>query len=228
MPLIISGTVTEQSTPAVRLVRLYLRETGELIDEQYSSTSGEFLFVGLPEFGEGIEFYVVAFDDDAGEAFNALIYDRIEVFNDSAAGEHRYWRLVDLDIPGDGSGNLEVSEIRVFVDSVDVTDDATQSASEAPFSGVLSSIFDNNLSTRCVWTEAVAEDAAFYIQFDFGFGGDVELDALKQGGFDTATRYMQGFSVEHSDNGTDWTLYATKSGLTYPGNFTLSSEYALP
>ncbi len=226
MTATIRGTVAEQGAPATRLVRLYLRSSGALIAEQYSDSDGEFAFDDEPEFEEGIEFYVVAFDDDNGEAFNALIYDRVEPVVIAGAGAHRYWRIVDITIPG--GGFFEISEIRVFENSVDVTADATKTSSSAPGFGSLSHLFDNNLSTRPWWTEAIAEDPAFWIQLDFGFGGDRAIDGLKQGGFDNSLRYMSGFSVEHSDNGTDWTLFATKSGLTYPGNNTLSSEYALP
>jgi hypothetical protein len=220
----ISGMVYENGSIASRLVRLYLRSSGELLAEEYSNSSGEFEFVGIAEFGAGIKFYVIALDDAAGADYNALIYDDIEPVEFVAGGAHRYWRIKSINLPG--GTHLEISEVRLFELGADVTASATKTSSDAPDFGALSELFDSNLTTRPFWVAATAEGAGFYLHFDFG--SNVAVDGLKQGGFDTSNRYMESFGVEYSDDNVFWVPFASKSGLTYPGNNTLSSEYALP
>ena len=138
---------------------------------------------------------------------------------------HRYWRLIDIECPDAPPGYFEISELQLLEASVNVTGDATKTASTNPDAfGALADIFDGNLNTRAAWTLAVAEDAAFWIKFDFS-GGDVVIDGVKQGWYDQAGRYMQEFTLQFSDNDSTWTTKGTKTGLTYPGNNTLSSEY---
>jgi len=220
----ITGIVTENGTPVVRIVRLYLRETGELVAEEYSSTSGEFSFVDLAEFAEGIEFYAIALDDDAGEAFNAIIWDRVTPVSFVPPTHHRYWRINGINLPG--GSHLEISELHLFTDSTDVTANATISASHTTSFGSVSSLVDNNTSTRCHWPAATVEGGSFSINFDFGFEGEVQINGVKQAGYNTNDRYMESFTLQHSDNNTDWTTLGSKTGLTYPGNNTYSSLYS--
>jgi len=68
------GYVTENSDPVSRTVRLYYRDTGELIDSTTSSGSnGYYSFDALVND----EHFIVAFDDEAGEDYNSLILDRL-------------------------------------------------------------------------------------------------------------------------------------------------------
>jgi hypothetical protein len=74
-PYSIAGTVTEQGNPVARTVRLYRRSTGELVASTTSSAvDGSFEFADIA----GDVYFVVAFDDDAGDDYNALIFDRIK------------------------------------------------------------------------------------------------------------------------------------------------------
>jgi len=58
-----------------RMVRLYDRGTGALVDSVISdSGDGSFDFSDI----DGKVYTVIAFDDDAGSDFNALIYDRVQ------------------------------------------------------------------------------------------------------------------------------------------------------
>jgi hypothetical protein len=68
------GYVTEEGSPVVRTVRLYYRNTGELIDETTSSGVGGYYYLTTTISGEH---FIVAFDDDAGEDYNALILDKL-------------------------------------------------------------------------------------------------------------------------------------------------------
>lgn len=70
-----SGTVYEVGVPVARTVRAHNRSTGALTQEVTSDEStGAFTFNSLePE----TEYYIVALDNDTGDDYNAIIYDRI-------------------------------------------------------------------------------------------------------------------------------------------------------
>lgn len=221
MPFRIKGEVQEDGAPIMATVRLYLRSTGELVAEEMSSTSGEFEFVSLPEFGEGVEFYVIALDPDGGVDYNALIFDRVESVLELFDGEHRYWRIKDITT---GASYLEISELQVFDGEINITSLATKTSSHVPIES-FSNLFDGLLNTRCYWTEAIVEGGSFWIQFDFGLGFERSINGVKQGGFDTSGRHMHAFTLEYSDDGSTWFSAGSKSGLTYPGNNTLSALY---
>jgi hypothetical protein len=68
------GYVTENNNPISRKVNLYYRNTGELIDTTTSSGSNG--YYKLSAVNNDIHFIVV-FDDEAGEDYNALILDKL-------------------------------------------------------------------------------------------------------------------------------------------------------
>ena len=69
------GYVMENTvTPAARVVRLYLRSTGELMDETTSQASDGYYYLTTTVSGEH---FIVCFDDDAGLDYNALVLDRL-------------------------------------------------------------------------------------------------------------------------------------------------------
>lgn len=68
------GYVTENSGPVSRTVRLYYRDTGELIDSTTSSGSNGYYSLDALV---NDEHFIVAFDDEVGEDYNALILDRV-------------------------------------------------------------------------------------------------------------------------------------------------------
>lgn len=224
MPYRIYGQVLEDGAPIVAMVRAYLRSSGAFVAEEWSSTSGEFVFSAYPEFDDGIEFYVIALDPDGGSEYNALIFDRVVPVLELAEGEHRYWRIKDIQT---GGGFLEISELRLFVGGDDVTAFASKTSSHVP-TEALSNLFDGLLNTRCYWPEATVEGGSFWIEFDFGANQERPVDGVKQGGFDTSSRYMHAFTLEYSDDGSTWFSAGSKSGLTYPGNYTLSGLYSFP
>lgn len=71
---IISGTVKEKGTAVARTVRSYIRSTGQFYTTTVSQGDGSFS-VGAPD--DTTLMYVIALDDDAGEQYNALIFDRV-------------------------------------------------------------------------------------------------------------------------------------------------------
>jgi hypothetical protein len=68
------GYVTEQGSPVARTVRLYYRPTGSLMDETTSSGSNGYYYLTTTTSGEH---FVMAFDDDLGDDYNAVVLDRL-------------------------------------------------------------------------------------------------------------------------------------------------------
>jgi len=134
----------------------------------------------------------------------------------------RYWRVTSIQTDG---GFLEISELQMLEDSV-VSAPATVTYSIGTDNGEL---YDGNLTTRVFWAEVDVEvGESFWIKFDFGPGAGKNINGVKQGGYDNSLRHMHEFTLQWSSNDSDWTPLGTKTGLTYPGNNTLSSEYTFP
>ena len=74
-PYKLKGTVKEQGSGVVRIVRSYFRSTGILYSSTVSEASGAFE-LDAPDLTT--EMFVVAFDDDFGAQYNALIASRVK------------------------------------------------------------------------------------------------------------------------------------------------------
>lgn len=136
-------------------------------------------------------------------------------------GAHRYWRTTGFLVSG---STMAITEWEPQVSSVGANR-ITYTSSDTPTSGSLSALFDQNLTTRCYWDAAIAEAAGFWIKADFG--APVAIDEIRLGGFDTSNRYPSSFDLQYSDDNSSWTTQASASGLTYPGNNTLSGAIDL-
>lgn len=143
----------------------------------------------------------------------------------AGGSSHRYWRFVSI---VSDFFFFEIAEIQLLTGATVVSEGKTYSAFSGPSSGspALTALFDGDLSTRCYWTGVLYSDPAFYIQIDLGSA--MAVDGVKQAGFDTSGRHMVDFTLQYSDDASSWTTLATKTGLAYPGNNTLSSTYAVP
>ena len=133
----------------------------------------------------------------------------------------RYWRMRDMTV---SSGDyLEVSEIQLHSTSGNENGNATLSAStnpDAPYT--VSQIADGNLSSRAFWSSITG----LSITWDFG-GSPVSIVGVKFGGYDNSSRCPTGCVVESSSDNSNWDIIGTLSGLSYPGNNTLSSLHTL-
>lgn len=138
------------------------------------------------------------------------------------AGAHRYWRYKNILIPG---GLLEISELRLYAGGSAIDGSATITSSSLASFGSPTSLIDSDLFTRCYWTDAVVENPAFWIKIDLGSA--IAPDAIRIGGFDESNRYPSDIEVEYSDDDSSWTSQQVFSGLTYPGNHTLSGNLLL-
>jgi hypothetical protein len=68
------GYITEINIPVARTVSLYYRNTGELMGTTTSSESTGYYYLTTTISGEH---FIVVFDDDVGENYNALILDKL-------------------------------------------------------------------------------------------------------------------------------------------------------
>jgi len=146
----------------------------------------------------------------------------------STTPKSRYWRLVNIDVPTAGSF-LEISEFEFYeFDKAASNSEATVTAQTNPdVSGTLSQLVDNDTSTRPIWNKSTAENASFWIEWDFGIGNEKQIIYARQAGYSDSGRFMEGFEVEYSDDGATWTSLVTQSGLSYPGHQTYSDYYLL-
>ena len=68
------GYITEEEIPVSRTVRLYYRNTGELIATTTSNADTGYYYLTTTTSGEH---FIVTFDDEAGEDYNSLILDKL-------------------------------------------------------------------------------------------------------------------------------------------------------
>lgn len=71
----LSGTVKQKGVAVQRTVRAYVRSTGAFYSETLSLADGTFQ-IYAPD--DATEMFVIAFDDDIGDQYNALIYDKVK------------------------------------------------------------------------------------------------------------------------------------------------------
>ena len=68
------GYITEDEIPVSRTVRLYYRNTGELISATTSNADTGYYYLTTTTNGEH---FIVTFDDEAGKDYNSLILDKL-------------------------------------------------------------------------------------------------------------------------------------------------------
>jgi hypothetical protein len=158
----------------------------------------------------------------AGEVLNGRL-DNLKLWRSARYAPeltpHKYWRIRDLVVPG---AFLEISELQLYAYGVAVSG-FTMTQQQDDGGGALTSLYDNNVGTRVSWLAATANNPAFWLKWTFSTPRGI--DGVKQGGFDTADRYIQAFTLQYSDDDLNWVTVGSKTGLAYPGNFTLSALY---
>jgi hypothetical protein len=71
----ISGHITEDGLPSIKRLRLYDKDTGQLIAETFSAADGSYRF---DEVSTDNKYYIVAFDEDGSPLKNAKVLDNIQ------------------------------------------------------------------------------------------------------------------------------------------------------
>jgi hypothetical protein len=141
-----------------------------------------------------------------------------------AAG-YRYWRLNGMD-----RSILEISELQLLVGSTNQTSGTITLSHGQPetIEDIRTLLTDGNLFTAPFLSGGPPNDSSFWIKYDFGAGNEKEINGVKMGALDNSARYPTQFTLQYSSNDSSWTTYGSKTGLSYPGNNTLSSLYSLP
>lgn len=136
----------------------------------------------------------------------------------AAGGAYRYWRLTGFAI---ADVFFEISEVQFFSGGSRVN--VVMTSSVVPSVGPLGNLNDQNLTTSCYWNTTDVPNFA-----NLRIIGDcttpIAINAIRLGGFDNSGRYPSALSVEYSPDNINWTQKAAVSGLSYPGNFTLSAS----
>lgn len=225
------------------IVCVHHRDSAIILRSTLTAADGTFSFVDLELGGT---YHIFAYDPNTGAPLNAARRAevaptasknvKVQFLGVSGTGTpkvpvflpapHRYFYIDNIDVHPSGS-HFEISEIRLFDETnTDITALFTISTTvAADVLGPYTNIFDNNLTTRAIWSVSAAE--SMRLKFDAGVGVTKRVMGVKQGGFDTNTRFMVGFRLNYSDDDVTRTPIQTLSGLTYPGNNTLSSLYTI-
>ena len=131
---------------------------------------------------------------------------------------HRFWRL--LHQPQEWVG---YHEIELRVGGIDQTGAGIATAS-SQFSSTYSAIraVDNNDTT---WWSTAQNPGVSWWQYDFGAGNEREIEEVAFWA-DNAVRIPLNFTIQSSDNGTDWTDWMVATVATPAANtwFTFSPE----
>lgn len=213
----LSGVVLIADEPAELLVRILESETGAFVAEAMSDPDdGTFFFDSDIDPDTLYDAYAINPDYSPG---GALIFTNVSPVETETGDAHRYWKVHA--VVCDGTNLLEISELQFLEGGINVTAEGTFIGDVPPFGG-WTNLSDNNLTTRSFYSDVTGKA----MTLDFGAGNEKAIDGIKQGGFDTATRYMKEFTLSWSDNNSSWTPLGTKTGLTYPGNNTLSALYS--
>lgn len=132
----------------------------------------------------------------------------------------RYWRLVGFCTPGNGA--LELSEVRIYENSVLADTGATLTATVAPQSGTLADLRDGVATAESSWPYSTYSQPGFALVWDFGAGAGVEFPGVRLGAGSDANTFLLDATLQSSANGIDWITYASLLYAQYPGNKTLT------
>lgn len=135
---------------------------------------------------------------------------------------HRYWRyyITATAYPA-APGDIVVvheTEMRETSGGSDLTGSGTPSASSLYAGSSAANAFDNSTATYWASSYAGADDNAWWLQYDFGAGNayDVSEITITTGSTTTdAAGAPTAFSVQCSDDGTNWTTASTFSGQSW-------------
>ncbi len=130
-------------------------------------------------------------------------------FGDQPPG-HRYWRIhITESTSANNLVSLYEAQMRATVGGADQCSGGTASASHAD--GDAYKLFDDNSGTYWI-NGSPGEDTWF--QYDFGSGNTVEVAEIAMVPRYGSSQTPTDFSLQYSDNGTDYTTAATWTGIT--------------
>ena len=127
----------------------------------------------------------------------------------------RYWRFHGVTTWG--GGDLLLSELHLHDASGRVDGPATLTCSHAPVAGALSDLRDASTATMCRFAASDVRSSGFWLQWDFGAGGERDIVAVNLGSGTSQGTYPEVITVASSDAGSSWSTAFIFEGILYPG-----------
>lgn len=125
----------------------------------------------------------------------------------------RYWRATGFAAYG-GAG-LSLSEFRLYAGSTLLDAAATLTASIAPDTGTLSSLFDGAATPSVTWSAGSATSPAFGLVWDLVTPADVLQIRLGSGA--SMDNFPFELDFQYSSDALDWTTAFEPINIAYPG-----------
>lgn len=127
----------------------------------------------------------------------------------------RYWRINGIRTWG--GGDLELSELHLHDASGRADAAASLTCSHAPIAGALSDLQDATTATLCRFAAADVRSAGFWLQWDFGAGGERDIVAVNLGTGTAQATCPETMAVESFAAGATWSAASVFGGILYPG-----------
>lgn len=127
----------------------------------------------------------------------------------------RYWRFHGVTTWG--GGDLLLSELHLHDASGRVDAPASLTCSHAPVAGALSDLRDASTATMCRFAASDVRSSGFWLQWDFGAGGERDIVAVNLGSGTSQGTYPEAITVASSAAGSSWSIAFIFEGILYPG-----------
>lgn len=128
----------------------------------------------------------------------------------------RFWRLYGISTWG--GGDLQASELHLHDASGRVDVPAALTCSHAPTAGALSDLRDATTATMCRFAGADVRSSGFWLQWDFGAGGERDIVAINLGSGASQATFPEAMTVASSSAaGGALSTAFTFEGIPYPG-----------
>lgn len=135
----------------------------------------------------------------------------------------RYWRLVGVETYA--GGDLELSALHLYGQSVRVDQAATLTCSHAPIAGTLANLQDDDTATVCRFAGAAVRSSGFALQWDFG-ASPADVLAVIPGSAATAELFMAACALQNSDDAVSWAQVSLFGRYPWPGANTMIAHSA--
>ena len=132
---------------------------------------------------------------------------------------HRFWRLTGFCVSG--TGDLELSEARLYAAGSPVDVLATVTCSFTPTYGTIANLNDGLTTGIVAWPFESHSSSGFALVWDLTGSGS-SVDAIRLGSGSSAGTFPLDFILQWSDDGVAWTLDSDMTGAAYPGSTSLT------
>lgn len=172
--------------------------------------------------------YVLTSDGAGNAAWEAVagggtstLYGLSDVSLPAPPGAHRYWRINVTATPFGGWVIVDEMELRSAVSGADQTGSGTATASTTNGSDTADKAFDDLPTTSFSYWRSLNTSFPEWLQYDFGAGNEIQIvEYTIRAATSSQTRAPSSFTFEYSDDGTNWTVVDTQSGLSWASDET--------